>query len=348
VRLGDARALAREWVFREAVRLPGFAGAFFHGSSTWLSDEDELPATSDLDLLIVLEAPAPPDRPGKFLYRDLLLEVSYLRQDEVGSAEAVLGNSHLAGSFRAPNVIAEPCGRLTALQAAVAGEYAQRRWVRARCRHAVAKIRANLQALREAEQFHDQVAAWLFAAGVTTHVLLAAGLRNPTVRLRYAAARELLAHYGRLAFHEELLDLLGCAAMSRERAAAHLAGLAGLFDAAAAVTTTPFPFAADISGHGRTVAIDGSRELIERNLHREAIFWILATYSRCRKVLHHDAPRALQERYDPGYRALLRDLGIASPGDLLRRGEEIEAFLPRLWEVAEAIMETNPEIEDSP
>ncbi|MFK4066636.1 hypothetical protein [Streptomyces sp. NPDC029674] len=37
------------------------------------------------------------------------------------------------------------------------------------------------------------MAAWLFPTGVTCHVLLAAALRNPTVRLRYPAACEALA-----------------------------------------------------------------------------------------------------------------------------------------------------------
>ncbi|MBI3971586.1 MAG: hypothetical protein HY332_09890 [Chloroflexi bacterium] len=58
--------------------------------------------------------------------------------------------------------------------------------------------------------------------GVTTYVLLAAGLKNPTVRKRYVAARELLAEYGRLDFHEPFLALLGCAEMDRERVEHHL------------------------------------------------------------------------------------------------------------------------------
>jgi hypothetical protein len=62
------------------------------------------------------------------------------------------------------------------------------------------------------------VTAWLFATGVTTHVLLVAGLKNPTVRQRYVATRELLADYGRVDFYETLLELLGCAQMSRARA----------------------------------------------------------------------------------------------------------------------------------
>jgi hypothetical protein len=190
------------------------------------------------------------------------------------------------------------------------------------------------------------VTAWLFATGVTTHVLLVAGLRNPTVRRRYLAARELLADYGRLDFYETLLELLGCAQMSRARVEHHLAALADAFDAAKAVITTAFFFASDISDAARPIAIDGSQELIARGFHREAVFWMVATYSRCQKVLYHDAPAEMQEKFRPGYRHLLGDLGIGSSADLRQRNEQVEECLPRVWEVAEAIMAANRDIED--
>ena len=73
---------------------------------------------------------------------------------------------------------------------------------------------------------------------------------------------------------------------------------------------------------------------------------MVATYSRCQKVFHHDAPPEMQERYDRGYQELLGDLGIASFFDLQRRYAEVVNVLPQVWDVAEAIMATNPEIED--
>ncbi len=109
-----------------------------------------------------------------------------------------------------------------------------------------------------------------------------------------------------------------------------------------------FFFASDISDLARPIALDDSRELIERGDHREAIFWIVATYSRCQKVLYHDAPEEVQEQFSPGYRHLLGDLGITSFADLQRRGDQVKGLLPRIWEVAEAIMAANPEIEDEP
>ncbi len=181
---------------------------------------------------------------------------------------------------------------------------------------------------------------------MTTHVLLAAGLKNPTVRRRYVAAKELLAEYGHSAFYPSLLELLGCAHLSRVQIEEHLTALADVFDVAKAVVKTPFFFAADISNLARPVVIDGSRELIEQGHHREAIFWMVATYSRCQIVFHHDAPPEMRDQFSPGYRRLLADLGITSFADLQQRSEQVRLWLPRVWEVAEAIMVANPDIED--
>ncbi|MBA2518130.1 MAG: hypothetical protein H0V24_00535 [Chloroflexia bacterium] len=341
----EAKAVAREWVLTQASGMPGFWGTFYHGSANWLADDATLSPTSDLDVMAVLADAELPGKPGKLIYHDVMLEVSYLSRDELRSAESVLGQYHLAGSFHVPSIIADPTGQLTTLQAAVAKDYARRRHVYRRCEDARSRVRRNLQSLREADPFPDQVAAWLFAAGVTTHLLLVAGLKNPTVRRRYEATRALLAEYGRLDFYERLLDLLGCAQMSRARAELHLTALTDAFDAAKTVGTTPFFFSADISDLARPVAIDGSRELIARGDHREAIFWMIATYARCQKVLHHDAPPASWDRFEPGFHRLLADLGIESFADLQRRGERVRDFLPPLWDVAEAIIAANPAID---
>lgn len=345
MRIKEAKDVARRWVREEASGALGFAGAFFHGSTNWLPDDARLPATSDLDVMVVLDDPNPPIKPGKFHYQGVLLEVSYLPSTQVQSPEIVLGRYQLAGSFRTPGIILDPSGQLTALQVAVAGEYAKRQWVSRRCEDARDNVLRHLQSLERAETFADQVTAWLFGTGVTTHVLLVAGLKNPTVRTRYLAVRELLADYGQLPFYDSLLELLGCAQMDRAQAERHLDALAAAFDTAAAVIATPFFFAADLSVQGRPIAIDGSRELIARGDHREAIFWMVATYARCQKVLAQDAQPALQERFTPGFLRLLGDLGIASFADLRRRAEQTRAFLPQVWAVAEAIMAANPKIE---
>lgn len=341
----QAKIIVRQWVMEEASQSPGFHGAFYHGSINWLPAEACLSPTSDVDVMIVLDNPTPPEKPGKFLYRGVIIDASYLPAEQIYSAEQVLGLSHLAGSLRADSLIADPTGQLGAIQAGVSKDFAKRAWVTRRCEHALSKVRMHLQGPGEAAPFHDQVIAWLFGTGVTTHILLAAGLKNPTVRKRYLAVRELLAEYHRADFYETLLEMLGCARMTRTQAEQHLAGLSAVFDAAQAVAwRAHFSFAADISALARPVAIDGSRELIQRGDQREAVFWMAVTYSRCQKILYLVDPVGRFDRFDPGYRMLLADLGIRSFSDLRRRSQQVLEMLPRVWQVAEAIIAANPAI----
>lgn len=344
----QATDLARRWVSEQGNHTPGFAGAFHHGSTAWLPDHAILPPTSDVDVMLVIEAATPPPKPGKLIYHGLLLEVSYVSIDRLRSPELVLGDYHMAGSFSTPSIISDPSGRLTDLQAAVSAHFADRQWVRRRWEHARNNVLQNLGSLNDADPLHDQVIAWIFASGVLAHVLLVAGLRNPTVRRRYVAVQALLADYGHSEFYEALLEPVGCRQIGRPLVEEHLAALADAFDAAKAVIKTPFPFASDLSEVARPIAIDGSRDLIERGLHREAVFWIVVTYSRIQNVLHHDALPEMQHRFHSGYRALLRDLGITSFADLQRRCEQVSNLLPHVCETAEAILAANPAIHGAP
>lgn len=342
--VAEARAAARDWVLTEGVTTPGFRGAFVHGSITWLPAGAALPSTSDVDLIVVQAAPDPPSRRGKFPFCGALLDVSFLPADELRSPAQVLGRYDLAGSFRGPSVVADPTGRLTSLQRAVAAAFADRQWVERRCADARERVLRYARSLDLAETLPDQVTAWLFAAGVTTHILLVAGLCNPTVRTRYLAVRKLLAAYGRLDFYPSLLDLIGCRDWPRQRAERHLPALAAAFDAAQAALTTPFPFATDITPAARPIAIDGSRGLIARGDHREAVFWMVVTYARCLQVLASDASPVALEQHAGGFRSLLSDLGIESTGDLLQCRDDVVELLPTVMRTAEAIIAANPEI----
>ena len=342
----QAREAARQWVIEEGSSIPGFCGAYTAGSTNWLPDDAALATTADFDVMVVVEDPSSAGNRTKLVYRDVLLEVSYLGNDQLRSRDLVLGDYHLAPSLRTANILLDPSGHLTGLLAAVSSNYAKRQWVRKRCAHARNRVLDYLRSVNEEVPLRDQVIAWLFAAGITTHALLVAGLRNPTVRTRYAAVRELLVDYGHLEFHEALSELLGCARIGRERVEQHLGMLTGLFDTAKEAIKTQFPFASEISDIARPIAINGSLNLIERGYHREAMFWIAVTDSRCHKVLYHDAPAETKQRFSHSYRELVGDLRVSSFAEIRRRCEDVERILPRVWELAEAIMEANQGIKD--
>ncbi|MDF2958898.1 MAG: hypothetical protein K0S39_633 [Paenibacillus sp.] len=346
MRVGAARAAATEWVMQHASREAWYRGAYFSGSTIGLPDDAELPAASDVDVVIVTAQAEPPLKLGKFVYRSALVEATYLSLNQLASAEEVLTSYHLAGSFRIDTVIDDPTGHLRSLQKQVSLHFAEREWVRRRCENVRQKIENGLRAIDTSVPLHDLVTSWLFPTGITAHVLLVAALRNPTVRLRYLAARDVLIEYGHAGFYPDLLNLLGCTHLTPQRVEHHLTGLARTFDAAAAAAKTPFFFSTDITTAARPIAIDGSRNLIRAGNHCEAVFWIVATFARCHKILAADASPDLQRELAPAFDAIIADLGITSTDDFIRRAENVMQFLPRLWEITEAILLANPGIAD--
>jgi hypothetical protein len=332
-------------MIEEASAIPAFRGAYTAGSANWLSDDAELPATSDLDVMVVVAEPSQVGARRKFLYHNVLLEVSYLRQDQFRSPEQILSDYHLAPSFRTTKIMVDPLGLLAPLWAEVCRNYAKRHWVRQRGLNAKDKVLRFLNPVNGEAALHDEVLACLFAAGVTNHMLLVAGLKNPTVRTRYRAVKELLTEYGHTAFYERLLNLLGATRITRERASQHLDSLARVFDEAKMAICSPFPFACDVSNFARAMTIEGTRDLIERDYYREAMFWVGVTHSRCQKILSSDAP-GLREILKNHYYELTEDLGLSTPAAVCRRRSEIRRILPEICQLAEAIVAANPELED--
>jgi hypothetical protein len=337
MRLAEACDRARRWVIESARRIPGVYGAYTAGSTNWLSPDADLPTTSDLDIVILLEDASHGGNRGKFAYEGVLLDVSYLSSNRFQSPAFLLGDYHIAPSFATATILLDTSGDLGALLALVRRDYAKRQWVRQRCANAHDKVLHHLDSIDSDAPLHDQVMAWLFGAGVTTHVLLSAGLRNPTIRTRYAAVRQLLGDRHQ-AFYETLLGVLGVAGWTPGRVNRHLATLTDIFDRAMPVArTSPLPFAADISASARVVTIDGNRELIGRGLHREAMFWIAVTHSRCQKVISEMAPLEMTQTLTDAYLELVDDLHLSSAADIRRRRAEVESILPRVLELAELI-----------
>lgn len=319
MRVGEARAAAVEWVQG--------ATAYFTGSTAGMPDDAELPVGSDVDVSVVVDAAGP--KPGKFLFRGALLEVTYVTWQEVRDA---LGSYHLAGGLRTDTVIADPTGELRPLQALVARHFADPAWVRRRCEEARARVERGLRTIDPAAPWPRQVMSWLFPTGVTTHVLLVAAQRNPTVRLRYLKARPLAGD-----LYPELLAQLGCADWTPARTRHHLDALATTFDSTVPVARTPFPYSSDITAAARPIAVDGGHALVDAGDHREAAFWIAVTFARCHTILEADAPD-LHRELAPAFDAVLADLGVTGSADLGKRAERTLDFLPRVWARAEDLM----------
>lgn len=341
----DAKEGARQWVLAEASRLPGFWGSFLTGSITAMPDDAVLPASSDVDVKLVVDVPTFPDDAEKIRYRDVLLDVSYDASEAFRSPETVLGTYYTAVHFVHPCILLDPTGQLTAIQPTVAREYARRRWVRARCAHARAQLEAFLVHDPSAT-LHEQVFVWLLAVIGMTHGLLVADLRNPTIRTCLLAARDVLARSGEPSLHERMLDILGSAPMDRGQVEDLLAACTEAFDVAKVIRTTPIPFGANISEAARPINIGGSQELIAAGCHREAVFWIAAVHTWCQWVFQNEAPADVRDRFTPAYDDLLAALGVPTAAAVAARTEQIRDLLPEIGRVTETILATNPAIRD--
>lgn len=340
----DAKAKAAKWVALEAVPLNGFGGAFFHGSVNWMADDDIFPVTSDIDIIVLLTDPEG-HLPGKFIFDDLILEVSYLPVREFQLPEIILAKHYLAGSFSRATLIADNGNLLKNVQQAVAAKYPEEYWVRKRCSNARTIALGYLRQLQEDMLLHDQVTAWLFARGLLVHMMLVAGLKNPTVRKRYVVLKELLEKYGDSKSYETMLQLTRFAALDPAAVERHLHTLTAAFDMAAEIKAgSPYRFVADISPVGRSIVIDGSRELIRAGLHREAMFWIVASYCRCLHILFHNISPCITEPLYRRFSGMLEELGIATYEERLQSNEEVLTFLPAAEKLTEKIIQLTPGI----
>lgn len=334
----EGRAAASAWVESHAARDPRYRGAFFSGSTTAMPADGVLPATSDVDVVVVLDGPQAPPKLGKFTYGGALLEVTYLSLAALDPVEEVAASHYLAPSFSGDHLIADPSGHLGRLRDRIAPGFAHPDAVRMRCEDVLARLDARLRPPDPAAPWPEQVMAWMFPTSLTAVFVGVAGLRPPTVRRRYLVAREVLRMHGMASWYEDLLRLLSCADADRQAVQKHLDQLSATFDMAAAVSRTPFFFSTDITLAARPVAIDGSQALIGHGDHREAVFWLIATFARCQQILALDGSAGQRREGGRMFRAAVGDLlGLGDPADLVGRQASLRELLPDLRAAAEAI-----------
>jgi hypothetical protein len=327
----DAKKIAEEWVREIASKDPAFRGAFFSGSIITLAPDAELPPTSDVDVLIVVDAAKPPPKLGKILYHDVILEITFVPLTELADVEHVASTFYLAPCFARDEIVVDPTGRLRELHDAVAATFTQPSQILRRCESVLARMEDGLNTFDNGAPWSDQILRWLFPASLSAVVVLVAGGENPTVRSRYVAAKKLLYRYAMTSAYEGLLEILGCHRTSRGAVQHHFDALIPIFDAAARVGLTALPYSSDITPIARPVAIDGTQAMIDAGHHREAIFWLLATYSRCLKIFEVASVRDPAILYRCHLHTATSDLlNIDDSFELARRREQAIAFLPTL------------------
>lgn len=346
--LHDARALAGDWVRKFGVASDGYLGAWFGGSTPALPLDAQLPVGSDIDVALLLASDEAPVKPGKFLYCGSLMEVTFIPKSALQPPERLLADYHLGNSLwrqgRDDFIIDDPFGQIGAAHRAMRQHFPGEIWVQRRLDSVRQRVAVGLAHRPDDRAFHDLFLAWLFPNGVLCHLPLVAALQNPTIRRRYIASRVVLEQHGFFDLSEGLLRTLGSATMSKAQVQSHLDNLATLFDLAAASPKTELPFASDITLAARPIAIDGTQAMIDAGDHREAVFWLAATFARCHSVLaKNDAE--LGQRLYPSFLSLVEEMGASTPEQLRQRSETALAFLPTIWTATQRIIEMNPGID---
>jgi|GEM_PF-830659 len=342
---GAVVAIVREWVELHASRRPGFAGAYTWGGVTALPAEAPFPLYRDVDVVVVLDAPAEADTEEE-CYRGVMLEVLVKHLDDHRDAEAVLANPSHGPNMAATQILADPTGALARLQQSVVAEFGRRRWVQARCAAEQAEAERQLAAMREvADPAEGQAALWpvWLLLNALSGLLAVAQLARPTTRRTLTLLGDLLDAQGRPDLREEALALWGSARMSRAEVQALLEQGVAAFDRAVAVYATPTPFGFTIRAHLRPYLVEATQELIDEGSHREATFWIMTLVSEAYVVLQNDAPEQERPAFAAQLRSALAALGYTTVEAWAARVSAAERLTREVFALADRLAARHPE-----
>jgi hypothetical protein len=337
--VGEAKAIAREWVLEHASQVPGLQGVFTAGSTNWRSDDSEHSHLSDVDLFhVVTGDPAQAMRQEKHIYRGVLLETEAVGHESFVNAEAALGAWRFAAHFSVPSVVYDPSGHLSEVQKSVATHYAEREWVRRRCNALVSEARQGAAGMRGPGAFDDRLGAFFFAANLVGQLPLIASLRPPTVRKSFMLFSDAMRAIGHPEIANDMFDYLGSSRITGQEAERLLEAATAVYDRALEVHNEPSAHDYDLCPAARPVMIGGCRDMIDRGYHREAAMWILATHWIPTMCLRLEVPEEYDRTWRAPFQRLLDILGIGSAEAIAGRHDAALDLLARTMAVAEEII----------
>jgi hypothetical protein len=310
--VGQVIELVKAWVDLQAKHAPGFLGAHLMGGITSMASGETFPTYRDVDLHLIFRDDI--EMPGEnleALYEGLMIEAGFRQQKDYRSPEVVLADPVIASHMAVPSIVCDPTGWLSRLQEAVAEEYAQRRWVQARCE---AEKRQAFGWLERTASLPEPITALNILGYTCTYVsgvLALASLQPITGRRGLVQMRRILERWGRLDLHQRLLAVIGVEHLSREQVECALRDATEVFDIAVRVKRTPHPFGHKMYAHLRPYLVEGTQEMISEGYHREAAGWVMAYYASSIQIIQTDAPSELtpdrQEKFEEYLRQFVPD-----------------------------------------
>jgi hypothetical protein len=344
----EARAIAEQWVAELVDGSPGEAlGAFTYGSVNWMSDNDPVPPTSDLDLVVVVPEVEPArHRVFKRSYGGMAIEASYLPRARLLSAEAVLGDPFLGPNLACARVLSDREGILRGLQQAMIPEYGRRHWVRERWR----ALRDQALALIAAFEVSDSVVylngVACLAVRAMAQMALLADLRNPTVKKALVEVRDVLAANGLAGEHRELLCLLGYDSLDGETILKVAARCRTALEEACRWLRTPF-IGDNCVSLCSLPALDVDAPACAANgTGREIFLWVETLYVHAMIALQNDASPEILAAATKVYLADMAAIRSSMPAEARERLLACRPHLHRMLDVCGDILAHNVDVVD--
>jgi hypothetical protein len=345
--VGQVIEQVKEWVLGEGSEIPGFCGTYLVGGINAMPSDEPFPYYCDVDLHIVLkEGGKSSDANLEVSYNGLILECGFKGLDEYSSPEAVLANPHIAPNLVVNSIISDPTGQLTRVQREVAEAFAQRQWVMARCAYEKERTLGHLEQLRQVKTPFEATVQLYWVANFLAGLIALASLKTPTHRKALVLMKELLQGQGHLDLHEKLLDLLGYKHLRTDQVEFYLRECAAAFDCAIEVKKTPSFWDMKLRPHVRPYVIVGAQEMMDAGYYREAMFWIEVFLAISIAAIQNDAPDADRLRFRNSLRQLFEDLGRSTPDDWASRYLQACLVKDDIFDVADVILQSNPNIID--
>lgn len=336
---GDALQRIRRWLEDAPSQWQGYVGAILAGSAALLPDDRVIPPGSDIDVQLIIDGPTSENKPGKIEVGGLLLDVSMWTADELRDLDGVMGHYHLAHTLAHGLVIDDPIGAIGRAQAQTRGEFARPDRIRQRLDgvHAIATERLNGHFASLSLPW--AMLQWQFGVGLIPHLMLVAAGKNPTVRRRYAACREVMVAAGESAAYDRLLVLAGYDLVDERQVRCFLDVLERAFDTISPLALeSTWQLASDVQPQSRSLAIGGVEQMIDAGDSRESMFWLLATWCRLIDVLDEiGSPVEGEAGIRADFLEAIAGVGVRDRASIAKQAAAAMAELPEYRAIADRI-----------
>lgn len=312
----EAKSLVKKWLEIKAPDINGMIGAVLGGSANFMNDDEPWPASSDLDIWIMVTPEGMKDSINleKVNYNGVILEVTCKNFEHYNAPEKLLSSPFEGYHFANPGcVLLDTDSTIEKLVAAVSMQFSEPEWVQARldaCRgNAVGKLHWTIELPKDS--YFDKLCYFILGVKNISTMPVIAALKHPTVRRALAVSQGVLAEHGRLDFHDRILALCGVQKIDSRLAAKAANDLIPAFQRAIEVAKTPFFSSGSLKRDVIPLYLQGAEEMIRDGYHREVMHHVIFYYWRIYQALAHDAPSSEQSFWMERRQAAFAQWGLA-------------------------------------